>query len=164
MRNNKKGFTIIELVIVIAVIAILAGVLIPTFSSVTRKAKESAALQTVEAAQSILMAEENAQLTEGAIYYFINTADAKDATEYRWYMLDTDRKVVKMDNTASVPEFADSNDTVYAKDATNVQTVVNPTPDDDETLDVDESSAPVYKSNEDLGTVIIWKVVPNDGE
>ena len=41
----KKGFTIVELVIVIAVIAILAAVLIPTFTSVTEKAKESAALQ-----------------------------------------------------------------------------------------------------------------------
>ena len=39
MRNtNKKGFTIVELVIVVAVIAILAAVLIPTFSSIIRKA------------------------------------------------------------------------------------------------------------------------------
>ena len=33
-RKAKKGFTIIELVIVIAVIGILAAVLIPTFSGV----------------------------------------------------------------------------------------------------------------------------------
>ena len=39
MRNtNKKGFTIVELVIVVAVIAILAAVLIPTFSSIIKKA------------------------------------------------------------------------------------------------------------------------------
>ena len=44
-KNNRKGFTIVELVIVIAVIAILAGVLIPTFAGVTNKAKESKALQ-----------------------------------------------------------------------------------------------------------------------
>ena len=44
-RNNKKGFTIVELVIVIAVIAILAAVLIPTFTGVTERAKESAAMQ-----------------------------------------------------------------------------------------------------------------------
>lgn len=44
-RNNKKGFTIVELVIVIAVIAILAGVLIPTFAGVVGKAKLSAAQQ-----------------------------------------------------------------------------------------------------------------------
>jgi len=44
-KTNKKGFTIVELVIVIAVIAILAAVLIPTFSGVIEKAQESAARQ-----------------------------------------------------------------------------------------------------------------------
>lgn len=43
--KNRKGFTITELVIVIAVIAILAAVLIPTFSSLISKANKSAALQ-----------------------------------------------------------------------------------------------------------------------
>ena len=42
MKNtNKKGFTIVELVIVIAVIAILAAVLIPTFASIVKKANLS---------------------------------------------------------------------------------------------------------------------------
>lgn len=45
MKNNRKGFTIVELVIVIAVIAILAAVLIPTFSSVIDKANKSQAMQ-----------------------------------------------------------------------------------------------------------------------
>ena len=44
-KNNRKGFTTVELVIVIAVIAILATVLIPTFSNLIGKANESAALQ-----------------------------------------------------------------------------------------------------------------------
>ena len=43
-RTNKKGFTIVELVIVIAVIAILAAVLIPTFSGLVEKANKNAAL------------------------------------------------------------------------------------------------------------------------
>ena len=45
IKLNKKGFTIVELVIVIAVIAILAAVLIPTFSGVIQKANESSAQQ-----------------------------------------------------------------------------------------------------------------------
>lgn len=51
MKNlkNKKGFTLVELVIVIAVIAILAAVLIPTFSNVIEKANESAAQQEAAA-------------------------------------------------------------------------------------------------------------------
>lgn len=44
-KLNKKGFTIVELVIVIAVIAILAGVLIPTFATVVDKANKSSAEQ-----------------------------------------------------------------------------------------------------------------------
>ncbi len=40
--NRNKGFTLVELVIVIAVIAILAAVLIPTFTNMIQKAKDSA--------------------------------------------------------------------------------------------------------------------------
>lgn len=46
--NKKKGFTLVELVIVIAVIAILAGVMIATFSNVVDKANKSADLQEVK--------------------------------------------------------------------------------------------------------------------
>ena len=46
-KMNRKGFTIVELVIVIAVIAILAAVLIPTFSGIVEKAQESAEVQKV---------------------------------------------------------------------------------------------------------------------
>lgn len=43
-KTNKKGFTLVELVIVIAVIAILAAVLIPVFTNIIGDAKEKAAL------------------------------------------------------------------------------------------------------------------------
>ena len=57
-RNNKKGFTIVELVIVIAVIAILAAVLIPTFSGIIRKANISADTQLVKNMNTALTADE----------------------------------------------------------------------------------------------------------
>ena len=44
-KMNRKGFTIVELVIVIAVIAILAGVLIPTFSGIVNRAENSSIIQ-----------------------------------------------------------------------------------------------------------------------
>ena len=55
-KPNKKGFTIVELVIVIAVVAILAAVLIPTFVSVTRKANESNDVQAARNMNTFLAA------------------------------------------------------------------------------------------------------------
>jgi prepilin-type N-terminal cleavage/methylation domain-containing protein len=79
-RNNKKGFTIVELVIVIAVIAILAGVLIPTFAGIVSNAKESAVLQEASAeykeayalaiADGKIDAEDEAIKVEGGKYTF----------------------------------------------------------------------------------------------
>ena len=47
MKNTRKGFTTVELVIVIAVIAILATVLIPTFSNMINQANLSVDTQNV---------------------------------------------------------------------------------------------------------------------
>ena len=56
-KMNRKGFTIVELVIVIAVIAILAGVLIPTFSGIVTKAQQSKSLQEVKNAYTVYVAD-----------------------------------------------------------------------------------------------------------
>ena len=59
MRNtNKKGFTIVELVIVVAVIAILAAVLIPTFSGIIAKARLSADNKAVHEMNTFIAMEE----------------------------------------------------------------------------------------------------------
>lgn len=58
MKNNKKAFTIVELVIVIAVIAILAAVLIPTFSSLIEKANINSDTAAVRQMNSYLAADE----------------------------------------------------------------------------------------------------------
>ena len=43
MKRNKSGFTLVELIIVIAVIGVLAAILIPVFSNVIQKANEKSA-------------------------------------------------------------------------------------------------------------------------
>lgn len=57
-KNKRSGFTVVELVIVIAVIAVLAAVLIPTFASLIRQANQSVDQQLVNNLNKILMAEE----------------------------------------------------------------------------------------------------------
>ena len=56
-RSTKKGFTIVELVIVIAIIAILAAVLIPTFASLIQKANVSKDTQLVRNLNTALVAD-----------------------------------------------------------------------------------------------------------
>ena len=81
--NNKKGFTIVELVIVIAVIGILAGVLIPTFSGIQQSAKESAAFQECKNVLSSVLA-----LNEGAIpaktLFSVNSDKDASTIEYNF--------------------------------------------------------------------------------
>ena len=72
-RNNKRNaFTIVELVIVIAVIAILATVLVPTFGDVISSAKESAAKQGAKNAYTKYLVENNGSAPEVLVYKHAN--------------------------------------------------------------------------------------------
>lgn len=81
-KNNKKGFTIVELVIVIAVIAILAAVLIPTFAGIVSKANASKALQEAQNAIKVVTAEYAAKgetVSEATIYCYDKAVTESDA-------------------------------------------------------------------------------------
>ncbi len=59
-KRNKKGFTLIELVVVIAILGILAALAIPRLSGSTQKAKETtneANIRTIQSAISLYEAE-----------------------------------------------------------------------------------------------------------
>ena len=71
INKAKQGFTIVELVIVIAVIGILAGVLIPTFSNVISSANEAADLNEAQnslKAYSGYISSQGKELSDGAIF------------------------------------------------------------------------------------------------
>ena len=106
--NTKKGFTIIELVIVIAVIGILAAVLIPTFSGVIEKANESAAMQAARNEYELFLAEHAAEM-KGTENYTIVTNGYKFSV-----------KAGQFDATAT--KVADG-ETFTGKDLTKVKSV-----------------------------------------
>lgn len=65
MKNkaNKKGFTIMEMLIVVAIIAVLAAILIPTFNGALVKSKEAADVANIRAGYAQLQVE---MLTDNA--------------------------------------------------------------------------------------------------
>ena len=67
-NKSKKGFTIVELVIVIAVVAILSAVLIPTFVGLVKKSKVSADVMTVRNINTSLKVSESSTGTKPATY------------------------------------------------------------------------------------------------
>ena len=91
-KTRKKGFTIVELVIVIAVIAILAAVLIPTFSGVIENAKKSAALSDAKNAMTadLILAEGDygnmSKLSDGQLKgtYTAATGEGQSAKPATW--------------------------------------------------------------------------------
>jgi type IV pilus assembly protein PilA len=93
-KNHRKGFTIVELVIVIAVIAILATVLIPTFGNMIQKANNSKTLQALKN-----------EYTEYALSVDVNTTDIEEdmVIKYgdKYYTIDNGAPVVKEDGTCT---------------------------------------------------------------
>ena len=130
-KNNKKGFTIVELVIVIAVIAILAGVLIPTFASIISKANASKALQEAQNAIKVVAADyaENGEAMPNAtVYYFEN--DAANGGKLAYTISYTGGKVEEAVATSSTFAYTDGD--CFAK------TAIQFVPDNTETTEVNE--------------------------
>ena len=111
-HTNKKGFTIVELVIVIAVIAILAAVLIPTFSNLIKKANisnDTAIAKNLNTAAISAQADTFAQAIEAAkeAGYLVGHLNAKadniffvwDDSTNQFLLYDLDAKKVLYSNT-----------------------------------------------------------------
>ncbi len=106
-HDQKRAFTVVELVVVIAVIAVLAAVLIPTFSNLMEKAKQSADEQTVDNMNLALEAEELAgtkpedmeKVKEILVAAGFRVPTEATGEGYQYYWIKNDNRVVlvKMD-------------------------------------------------------------------
>lgn len=90
LKKSKKGFTIVELVIVIAVIGILSAILIPTFANLVNNANDAAlrsnldsaySMYAEEAADSVFDADKSPIKFVGKQDIFLVKKDASDTTK-----------------------------------------------------------------------------------
>lgn len=73
-KNSKKGFTLMEMLIVVAIIAILVAVSIPMFTSQLTKAKQATDDANMRAAKAVAVTMYMTDASEGT-----STAPAKDS-------------------------------------------------------------------------------------
>ena len=70
-KNNKKGFTLAELLVVVAIIAVLVAIAIPVFSAATEKAQKA-----------VYQANARATLAQATVDYLED--DKLDTTSYNY--------------------------------------------------------------------------------
>lgn len=110
-KNNKKGFTLVELLVVIVILCILAAILIPTFSKYVKKAENATVVAEARAAHvaaSVLCQEANikartaAGYVEGAAvnYSAVTNTEIKDLAS-----VDGTMEKIWVDSTGTVVGF-----------------------------------------------------------
>lgn len=79
MKNNKKGFTLVELIVVLVILAILAALLIPALTGYIDKAKEKSIV--AETRQVVMAAQTLVDESYGTKVEGVAVKVAKDAAE-----------------------------------------------------------------------------------
>lgn len=85
-EKKQNGFTLMEMLIVVAVIAVLAAVAIPTISKSVHRSQEMADVANVRAYYAFLQADYmstgkyRSEISDGSLHDFVNTIKYPDGT------------------------------------------------------------------------------------
>lgn len=111
-KNNKKGFTLVELVIVVAVMAILVAVAIPTVRSITGTASDAVDntnAQTVESVVKLWLAEAEVNGATAAADMDTALANAQLGIENKYFEYNKTTGAVSPVETKPAAASADTN-------------------------------------------------------
>lgn len=78
MKKNNRGFTLAELLIVVAIIAVLVAIAIPVFTAQLEKSKEATDAANIRSAYAEVMAEALTQSTPATVTRTITLKQAQD--------------------------------------------------------------------------------------
>lgn len=116
-KNNKKGFTLVELVIVVAVMAVLVAVAIPTIGSIKASAEKSVSDTNARTIESMIkLAEAEADgAAPGADAIDAALTEAKLGIEKGTFVYNTENGTVKAGTSAAAKEFLITFDSTQTK-------------------------------------------------
>lgn len=80
MRKNKKGFTLAELLIVVAIIGVLVAISIPIFTSQLEKSRDAVTLSNIRAAYAQAQTAYLTESSDGTDVVYTAAANGKNAT------------------------------------------------------------------------------------
>ena len=116
MKKNNKGFTLAELLIVVAIIAVLVAIAIPVFTTQLEKSREATDIANIRSAYAGLMTE---YLTNGQSA--VSTTVAVNQRQANWQQADNSATI---QIAADISGYADAVD-VSAKTSGNYNVAID---------------------------------------
>lgn len=98
-KNNRKGFTLAEMLIVVAIIAVLVSISVPVFTNKLEKAREAADVANMRSAKSAVLIE-----------YVDGSMDPDDAGDVYYYS--ASEGTLKTDASDALPVYGQGNASV----------------------------------------------------